>query len=275
MRGCRVPPPRTGRVRRSARRRRRRGRGHRRQRHLFAVAAAGGPGRCEDPRGRGQVQTEGCGDALVVVDGGPRLSQVTGGSVSLVDDGEVEWGQLLPVQGRAAGERGLQRATDPARRIARILAVDEGGIRCQDHDRPGPGPQGELDRVRRRPHAQSVQDLVLLDRAHRHHRRRVPDPAPRLSRLHQQFKRRHHDQDPPVPVEVQGGGGSGVGLARTGRGDDRRPQTTPRLRGACRSGTGLDNPPLRFHLMLTEPDHELFPPLNHEFQAIDIGLFGT
>lgn len=58
-----------------------------------------------------------------------------------------------------------------------------------------------------------------------------------------------------MPMEVQRGGGSGVRLPGTRRRHNGRPGAAPSVRGARRHHAGSDNPPLRFHLVLTEIDH--------------------
>ena len=207
----------------------------------------------------------------------PTAFQVTRSSVTSSmttrSNGESCW----PYIAGPAGERRLQRPPDPARRLARVFPVDEGGRALASRQpAPGPGPQSGLDRVRRRPYPHSrSRTSSLLDRARRRRRRRVPDPTPRLGCLHQQFQRRHHHQDPAMPIEVQRGGGSGVRLPGTRRRHNGRPSAAPSRRGTRRHHAGSDNPPLRFHLVLTELDHDAGFLPESDSQAIDRGGRGS
>lgn len=131
--------------------------GHGRDLHLLAVRALLRAGRGEDARGRGQVEPEVRRDPLVIVDRRPRTTKITSGAVGLIHDREVERGHLLPVQALSARQGGLQRPTRLPLAHGRVdvLAVHEGGVRGEHDDRPGPGPQGELDRVRGGAHPQA------------------------------------------------------------------------------------------------------------------------
>ncbi len=191
--------------------------GHGRDLRLLAVRAPLGPGRGEDARGGGQVEPEVSRDSGVVVDRRPRTAKITGGSVGLIHDREVEAVHPLP-----ARQRGLQRPANlplarRVLRVLRVLAVHQGGVRGEYDDRPVPGPQGELDRVGGGAHAQFVQDRVVLQRAHRDHGGPVAHRAPRLGGLHEQVQGRDRDEDPAVREALQGARGGRDRLAGAGR----------------------------------------------------------
>lgn len=199
--------------------------GHGRDLRLLAVRALLRAGRGEDARGRGEVQPEVRRDPGVVVDRRPGTTKITGGSVGLIHDGEVEAVHALAVEPLPTRQSGFQRPAHLplSHGSVDVLAVHEGGVRGEHDHRPGPGPQRELDRIRGGAHPQRVQHRVVLQRAHRHHRRPMPDRPPRLSGLREQVQGRHGHQDPPAWEGLQRARGSRDRLARSGGGHQRAP----------------------------------------------------
>lgn len=196
--------------------------GHGRDFHFLAVGAALGAGRGEDAWGRGEVEPVVGGDSGVVVDCCPGSSEVAGGCVGFVDDGEVERRHLLSVEPLPARQGGLQ---GPARLLLAlgcldVFAVDEGGVCGEDDDRPVRGPQRELDGVGGCPHTQLAQHRVIRERADGDHGGAVADVPPCLGGLCEEVQGRDGDEDPAGGEAVEGAGGGGDGLSGSGCGDE-------------------------------------------------------
>lgn len=181
----------------------------------------------------------------------PRTTEITGGSVSLIHDREVEARHLLAVQPLPARQSGLQRPAHLALALGclDVLPVHQRGVRGEHDHRPRPRPHGELNRIGGRAHPQPLQNLVLLQRAHRDHGGAVTHQAPRLDGLHQQIQGRHHDQNPPAREALQRGHGGGERLPRSGRGHEGSPAPLSGHRRTCRKSRPLPETRFLLHLM--------------------------
>lgn len=174
----------------------------------------------------------------------------------LIHDRKVKPIHGLPVQTLTTRQSSLQRPPHPllTHRRTHVLPVHERGIRREHHHRPTTRPQSQLDRVGSRVHPELLQDVVLLEGAHRDHGRAVADPAPDEGGLHEEVQGGDHHEDPTVPEVVQGGPGSGDRLAGPGRRHDSGTRTTLRHGHPCRESHPIPDTHIRIHLV--------FPKLN-------------
>ncbi len=78
-------------------------------------------------------------------------------------------------------------------------------------------PQAELDRVRRRAHPLLEQLRVVLQRADRDRRPRVPQRPPLPDGLRQQVQGRHQDHHPALRDQAPGRSSGHRGLPRSAR----------------------------------------------------------
>jgi hypothetical protein len=138
-------------------------------------------------------------------------------TVGKVDHRHVERCKPLAVHEGAAGHGMLDRSWHLCSGPGGVVAFDERGVGSQHHDRPGPGPHGELDRVGRGRDTQLFQDRIAWQVAHRDHTAVVAGAPPGIGGLHEEIQGRHHHQEPPVRQEFEETDGGGEGFAGAGR----------------------------------------------------------